>query len=282
MFRKIFRALGLIPAEDLSPPPKHIEAPRLSHAALEKILIEVGQEFENPDRFSAAAQRVASQFAFIQVERLTLYFHDPPATPEALKETLVKYGQLGVWMNVCQNAIFEVLYQYKEEAIPTLNGIMFGEYDWTQYKAIDVLCKFANEGIRADGIISDIGKNLSRFRYETVFAAIDSLSKIENHKSIPKVLFQIFEDYSKDDPIDGLYILQYLAINYPDQARKQLRFVKAIAKDKNRTEEDRIDAAIFAHQLDAKNQTIKDLLDHWEINAEEQSLRDIITELKKT
>lgn len=285
MFHKVFKALGLLKDKEIKSSLYRKEVqenqPELSHSDLEKVLIEVAQEFEDPNKFSEAAQRVAGKLTFKQAERLTQYFHDTPAAPEALKETLAKYGLLGVWLNVCQDSIFEIFFNYKEEAIPTLYALMFGEYDWTQYKAIDVLCRFAKKGIRTDGIINDIGKNLSQFRYETVFSAIESLSKIKNHKSIPKILLTTFDRYSKEDPIEGLHILQFLAINYPDQAREKLRFVKSIVKDKNNFEEEQIEAAIFSLQLDAKDEEIIALLDHWELNAEEQNQRERITQFKK-
>jgi hypothetical protein len=129
MLKRIFRLFGI----DLD---------------LKDYLIEVAKEFENEEQFKLAAKNVALKLEFERAIKLIKYFHDNPSEPESLKYKTNKYGLLGVWMNICQNSIFEILYNYKEKAIPTLYSIGFGEYDWTQYKAIDVLCRFANEGIK--------------------------------------------------------------------------------------------------------------------------------------
>lgn len=278
---------------------------------LEKCLIEVAIEFEDENKFRDAAKRIATQLEFEKAKELTRYFHKNPPEPENLKSKTAKYGLFGVWMDICQNSIFEILYNYKEKAIPTLYSIGFGVYDWTQYKAIDILCRFAEEGVQTDKIVNDISAEIKAFRYEAVFPSIESLSKIPNNPKISKIILDIFEEYSSDDPIDGLHILQILIQNYPESVKNKLEFIKSIAMSKdieNRSplldgavlsidqegmetysiegedsfeEIHRINATTLLYNLDSDNKEINELIEYWANNAQEESHREMINELKK-
>jgi hypothetical protein len=192
-------------------------------------IVKVAIEFENPELFTNSAKKVASELNFLEAQKLTSYFHNPPQEPEFIKSTTANYGVLGVWMGICQDAIFEILYHYKEDAIIILYMIGFGQYDWTQYKAIDVLCRLANDGIETERIVKNIGENLHHFRYEAVMPSMESLSEIENSENVPKILKKLFDEYVEDDVIDGFYILNAMAKNYPNEAKKELDFLKSLA-----------------------------------------------------
>lgn len=295
MLKKIFRIFGI----DLE---------------LQDYLIEVAKEFENEGQFKMAAKNVALKLEFERAKNLVKYFHNNPTEPESLKNKTSKYGLLGVWMNICQNSIFEILYNYKEKAIPTLYSIGFGEYDWTQYKAIDVLCRFASEGIKTNEIVTDIGNEINSFRYEAVFPSIESLSRISNNPKIPKIILNIFDEYSNDDPINGLHILTILLKNYPAAVKSKLEFIKSIArgegienrspvldgavlsidKDGNESytikgeeiegnfeESHRINAIALFYQLDTTDKEINELIEYWAKNAKDESHRNMIIDLKK-
>ncbi|HLP93059.1 MAG TPA: hypothetical protein VK168_03440 [Saprospiraceae bacterium] len=295
MLKKIFRIFGI----DLE---------------LQDYLIDVAKEFENEEQFKMAAKNVALKLEFERAKSLIKYFHNNPTEPKSLKNKTSKYGLLGVWMNICQNSIFEILYNYKEKAIPTLYSIGFGEYDWTQYKAIDVLCRFASEGIKTNEIVTDIGNEINNFRYEAVFPSIESLSTISNNPKIPQIILNIFDEYSNDDPIDGLHILRILLKNYPEAVKGKLEFIKSIArgggvenrspmldgavlsidKDGNESysirgeeiegnfeELHRINAAALFYRLDSTDKEINELIEYWAKSAKKESHRNMIIELKK-
>ncbi len=277
------------------------------------LLIEVAQEFEDLDRFRAAAQSVASRLTFDQAKDLTQFFHRNPPQPDALADKMQKYGIFGVWMNICQDAIFEVLFQYKAAAIPTLNTIAFGVYDWTQYKAIDILCRLAIDGIQTQETIRNIGDKIGYFRYEAVFPSLASLARIPDNQDVPKIMLGVFNEYADADPIDALMVLHLLVPNYPQEAKPHLAFIKAIAKGQgienrsplldgavmsidadghesfymhgveiegNFEETHRINAAMLFYHLDQDDPEINQLLDHWEQHAANEAHRDAIRALK--
>lgn len=282
--------------------------------ALDVMLVKVGQEFEDEVRFKNAAKDVASRLPFADAARFTKYFHNTPSEPESLKSKTAKYGRFGVWMNICQSAIFEIFYNYREQAIPTLYSIAFGEYDWTQYKAIDVLCRLASDGVETDKIIAAIGAKIQSFRYEATMPSIESLAWVPNNEQVPPIILGVFDEYSNDDPIDGLNILSLLAVNYPKEAIPKLPFIKSLARGEglsNRSplldgailsyntdgkksyvidgeeitgtfeETHRINATVLYFRLDPTDQEINNLLDFWEKNAESEDVRKQIRDLRK-
>ncbi len=315
MFKKLLKALGFSPAgtstESTPQPPDNQPEKELD---LAEFLIEVAQEFEDSDKFKEAAYLVANRLEFSSAKELTQYFHNTPPEPEALKSKTKKYGLLGVWMSICQNAIFEILFNYKAQAIPTLYSIGFGEYDWTQYKAIDVLCRLAKDGIETDAIVKNIGEKIQDFRYEAAMPSLESLATIPDNNEVSKIILKMFDEYADGDPIDGLYILRLLAFNYPIEAKSKLSFIKAIAKGEgieNRSpfldgavvsvdqegnetysmggqeiegtfeETHRITAATLYFFLDQEDSEINQLIDYWEHHAKEEGHRNMIVELKK-
>ncbi len=318
MFKKILKVLGFSQPATVEKPSasEHFtpsDTPQRDFE-LENLLIEVAKEFEDENKFQKAAYDVANKLEFNRAKELTKYFHKNPPEPETLHSATQKYGFFGVWMNICQNAILEILFNYKEQAIPTLYSIGFGEYDWTQYKAIDVLCRLAKEGIETEDTIKKIGDEIQDFRYEAVMPSLESLSSIPNNKEVSKIILKIFDEYSKGDPIEGLYILRLLTLNYPNEVKNKLSFIKAIAQGKgienrsplldgavlsvdeekketysldgeeiqgNFEEIHKIRAAGLYFFLDDEDNEINQLIDFWEHHAKEESHRNMIVELKK-
>lgn len=280
---------------------------------LENALISVAREFENPEAFTHAAQRVADQLPYERAKALTGYFHNNPPEPEELKPQISKYGLFGVWMNICQDAIFEVLHLYGAQAIPLLYKIGFGEYDWTQYKAIAALCRMANNGIQTDEIIAEIGKKIGNFRYEAEMPSLEYLSEIPNHPEVPQILLRQYQENKAYDPIDGFYILYSLSTHYPDYARRELPFLKGLARGTgiedrspildgavlsrdqegnesfwmqgeevkgNFSEHHRINAAVLYYRLDDQDPEINLLLDYWAENATKEEVRAYLLNLR--
>jgi len=119
---------------------------------LDAHIIAVAREFEHPQRFTDAARSVAAKLPISEAALFTNSFHQNPPVPPELVPVLAKYGVLGVWMDVCQNAILEVLFHYREQALPILYPIAFGPYDWTQYTAVHVLTRLADAGVQRDEV----------------------------------------------------------------------------------------------------------------------------------
>jgi hypothetical protein len=143
--------------------------------------------------------------------------------------------------------------------------------------------------------------------------SIESLANIPGNKEVPKIILGIFDEYSKDDPIDGLYILRLLALNYPNEVKSKLTYIKAIAKGvgfENRSplldgavlsvdtegnetysingaevqgnfeEVHKINATVLYFYLDNEDDEINQLIEFWEYHAKEDAHKSMIVRLK--
>ncbi len=124
------------------------------------------------DAFLEEARRASTGVGpndFPEIRRL---FHDPPPEPDVYDVT--KHG-LGGWLSACQFAAFELIFHSGAAALPFLREIAWGEYDWTQGNAIELLIRLAATGIEPDEIIAEIKRNFPDIRYEAQLYALDPL-----------------------------------------------------------------------------------------------------------
>jgi len=99
-------------------------------------------------------------------------FHNPPREPKIYD---VGTHGLGGWLSACQFAIFELIFNVGEAALPFLRQIAWGDYDWTQGNAIEIMIRFAAKGIKTDEIIEEIKTRYPDIRYEAQLYAIEPL-----------------------------------------------------------------------------------------------------------
>ncbi|MEM7114581.1 MAG: hypothetical protein AAF614_19245 [Chloroflexota bacterium] len=122
--------------------------------------------------FREKAKEAAATFTVNELALLRTLLHKPPKKSEIYDPQ--KHG-LGGWISACQFAIFELVYHMGEEALPFVREIAWGEYDWTQGNAIELLIRFAAEGTRRDEIIDEIKENYPKIRNEAQLYAITPL-----------------------------------------------------------------------------------------------------------
>ncbi len=239
---------------------------------LEQAIIAVGRHFEDGHIFTSRAFQASQALSLEQAQGLPAYFHENPPEPEELKEALARHGILGVWMSVCQRAIFEILYHYKEKALPILYPIAFGVYDWTQYGAIGILCRLADEGIATNEILSRIQSNIGSFRDEALFPSLYYLSKIKGNTTVDAIFKEIVEEWKEDDPIDTYYFLKDWSIHYPDSVRQYLPFLKSMAMEEGVEgtfeKEHRVHAARLFQELEKGDEEVNAVLGRWAENGE--------------
>ena len=92
---------------------------------------------------------------------------------------------LGAWLASWQFAIFEVMYQFRERALPILRRVAFGKYDWTQANAIELLIRLAAEGIDRDRTLADLTREMPKMRAEALDYVAGPL--LEQAKSDPAI-----------------------------------------------------------------------------------------------
>ena len=121
-------------------------------------LLTDGKSFEDD------AKKKAAQLTGSNIDYLISKLHNPPVVDSRINEQQLGLGQ---WMAVCQYFIFELIYNVEPQPLELLKRFAFGEYDWTQATALEVICRMYINGKISYNIVEEIDKNLGSMRYET-------------------------------------------------------------------------------------------------------------------
>lgn len=123
--------------------------------------------------FRAKAKDAAEWFGPSAIPGLRRRFHRPVEAPPGFA---MRERGLTAWLSYWQFAIFEIVYHFREQALPMLRKVAFGEYDWTQGNAIAVLCRLAAEGVDRDRTLADLKRKMPLMREEALdYAAVELL-----------------------------------------------------------------------------------------------------------
>src|ERR1044072_980098 len=118
----------------------------------------------NAESFEGLAKQETNNIGVNDLVYLRYKLHHPPPVHPDINEN--ELG-LGSWLATCQYAIFELIYLLDLRAIDLLKSIAFGEYDWTQATALEVLCRIYADGKIPVETIHEIDSRLGNMRYET-------------------------------------------------------------------------------------------------------------------
>jgi hypothetical protein len=113
----------------------------------------VAMKIQDRSAFEAAAKDVAERFGASTVTGLYGRLHKTTASPAEFE---FPHVPLGAWLGAWQFAIFEVFYNVREPALPFVRRVAFGDYDWTQGNAIEILCRWASEGLDRDRTVREL------------------------------------------------------------------------------------------------------------------------------
>ena len=124
------------------------------------------------DEFEKLANERSRGLGIADLPGLRRMFHSPPNTSDLYSAN--KHG-LGGWLSACQFAIFELVYNIGEDALPFVREVAWGVYDWTQGNAIELLIRFAAAGVRRDEILAELASKYPKVRFEAQLYAISPL-----------------------------------------------------------------------------------------------------------
>ena len=144
---------------------------------LDKVIIELAEyllEEGINDGFRSLAKEKSKSISIADLPEMKSRLYRPPK--QSSKYSMRKHG-LGGWISTCQFAVFELIFNLGEEALPFIREIAWGEYDWTQGNAIELLIRLASDDIRRDEIINEIKYNYPTIREEAQLYAIQPLMK---------------------------------------------------------------------------------------------------------
>jgi len=122
--------------------------------------------------FGSRAASSARHLGAARIEALAGLFHAEHTPPADL---MPRFPGLGAWMSARQFAIFEIYFHIGAPALPVLRRVAFGQYDWTQGNAIEVLCRLAAAGVERTAIVEELIVNLPDVRDEAIQYALAPL-----------------------------------------------------------------------------------------------------------
>jgi len=159
-------------------------------AELDHLIANLGKAlFTNEELFGNLARQEAK---YISVDDLTYLrdklHHPPPVHPDINEKEL----RLGEWLAACQFVIFELIYLLDAKALNLLESIAFGEYDWTQANALEVICRLYLDGKLPVETISEIDSRLGKMRHEThLYFAQDLINRTQRDPRFNQIIVQI-------------------------------------------------------------------------------------------
>lgn len=116
------------------------------------------------EAFEASAAEVASHLSVSQLSELYPLLHTPPPVPEGVTFSSALGSE---WLAACQYAVFELAYHCYPGTEAFVRETGFGEYDWTQSTALEVLCRWYLDGKLPPSVIEEIDNRLHNMQYET-------------------------------------------------------------------------------------------------------------------
>jgi hypothetical protein len=157
---------------------------------LDSHIAELGKAlFTSQSLFEDLAKQESHDVSITDLEYLRSKFHQPPPVHPDIDEGGLG---LGTWMAACQYAIFELIYNFDVPPLDFLRTIAFGEYDWTQATALEVICRLHIAGKIPKQIIDEIDDQLGGMRNEThLYFAKSLLLRMKRDERFGSIIQQI-------------------------------------------------------------------------------------------
>ncbi|NHQ84634.1 hypothetical protein HA050_00695 [Iodobacter sp. HSC-16F04] len=142
-----------------------------------KTIEEIASLSRDREQFTKRAAEAAELWGAEAIPQLCSLYHGDPCPPPQYKEA---FPGLGAWLSAKQFAIFEIYFHLGKAALPELRSVAFGDYDWIQGNALEILCRFAAAGIEREEILQDIQRESPHFRDEAMLYTVAPLIPYED------------------------------------------------------------------------------------------------------
>jgi len=163
-------------------------------SAIDEAVASVAMLIDDVQAFRARAAAVALQLGPTAIDELRTRFHSPPrAEPPGFGP---EQRGLGGWLSAWQFAIFELFFEFGSAALPVLRQVAFGEYDWIQGNAVEVLVRLAAKGIEREHIIAELRQEFPRLRVEAQLYSVGPLLEHAARDPAVATVVRLLEDIS--------------------------------------------------------------------------------------
>lgn len=261
---------------------------------IEQILMVISNHnnLEDIEKISAKA---ASNIGKEYIEVLSTYMKGKISRPVSMKD---RYDGLGQWSTAVENAVLAILYSFKQYGVDELLKLTISYKD-TKFKAINLLCKLANESIERDKIIDSIIFIMRDVKEDEVLKILRYISQIRNNGKVERLIKLYYKKYILENKIQEAYEITLDLLNSRGRLiDEELVFIKSIALVEgkidrelivdggdgsldlsNISEEIRIEASIAFHSIKEDDKEINNRLRYLRDNSLNMELRKYLTEV---
>lgn len=261
---------------------------------LEQVLMVINNH-KNFDDIEKVAAKAASNIGKEYVERLSNYIAGKVSRPSYMKD---RYDGLGQWAMVVENSVLAIIYSFKKHGVDELLKIAVSNKN-IRFKAINLLCKLANEGIEREKITDSIIFIMRDLKEENVLKILSYISQIKVSHKIERLLKLYFKKYILENKIEeAYYIILDLINNRGELTREELTFIKSMALVEGKIDkslileeelglmdlsklddEIRVEAAITFYSIKKDDMEINDRLKYLKDNSLNHELRKYLSEV---
>lgn len=271
-----------------------LTAEELDSLIVDQVLMVINnnKSFEDMEK---AAIKAASNIGKEYVEVLSTYIEGKISRPLSMKD---RYDGLGQWSMVVENAVLTIMYSFKQYGVDELLKIAVSNRS-IKFKAINLLCKLANEGIERDKIIDSIIFIMRDQKEVEVLKMLSFISQIKANHKIERLLKLYFKKYILENKIEeAYYIILDLINNREKLTNEELIFIKSMALVEGKVsnslivedqvgfidlskikEETRIEAAVTYYSIKKDDKEINDRLQYLKDNSLNGELRKYLAEI---
>jgi len=153
-------------------------------------LAEISLEEGYGKSFRSTAKELSKKLVRLDIFLLLWICSRPPR--ESTKYNHKTHG-LGGWISSCQFAAFELMFHFRRTTIPFLRSIAWGEYDWIQGNAIELLIRFAAEGIQTQRIVDEIRLKFPYIRKEAQLYAVQPLLRLFESNKLDSIFTELMD-----------------------------------------------------------------------------------------
>jgi len=253
----------------------------------------VVRKFDTPKEMQAAAQKSAE---LIGEQRMSLLFYLLQENRLPSAESEQDNGHVGLLLHhVYENAIFEIMYYIGEPAYQLLANFAFQSDHKMPYKAVEVLCRLAVDGIQTNATLKAINGRIDYQSNKEILPILHALSLIKNNKQVNAIFSRITRRYLENcdrHPKNlrrAVSIIRRWAYSDEKAPRKHIPLLRKLAFGKYRSRKkpvcspealkfQQVRAALVLNYLEPYDEKVQDLFNRWLVLEENEEIRMYIAE----
>lgn len=250
----------------------------------------VSRYFDEPEQFAPAAAEVASK---IGKDRIPLLFY--LLYENGMNEGEQKQDMTLLFQQVLENTVFEILYNFGEEAYLMLFDYTFHSEKKMSYKSVEILCRMAADGIHTKEIVQEINQRIDYSNDQQIIPVLHALSLIQKNKTVDTIFSRTVKRYLDQYPKNpknlrkGLSILRRWAYSNSEGPKAYLPLLKDISLGRTQKRKsvanaveiktlERVRAALIYDYLIPSDKEIHQQFNKWLVMEENPEIRQYIIE----